>query len=38
MHFVRIPYGFNLTYFHYLDPDEFSSNRDWVNFTMEYRF
>ena len=38
MHFVRVPVGFHLTYFHYLDPDEFSSDRDWVNFTMEYRF
>jgi len=38
MHFVRVPIGFNLTYYHYLEPKEFSSGRDWVNFTMEYRF
>jgi hypothetical protein len=23
---------------HYLDPEEFDSGRDWVNFTFEYRF
>ena len=38
MHFVRVPIGFNLTYYHYLEAAEFSSGRDWVNFTMEYRF
>jgi len=38
MHFVRVPVGFNLTYYHYLDPDQLNSGRDWVNFTMEYRF
>jgi len=38
MHFVRVPVGFHLTYYHYLDPESFSSGRDWVNFTLEYRF
>jgi len=38
MPLVRVPIGFHLTYYHYLDPEEFSSGRDWVNFTMEYRF
>jgi hypothetical protein len=38
MHFVRVPVGFHLTYFHYIGSDEFSSDRDWANFTLEYRF
>jgi len=38
MHFVRVPVGFHLTYYHYLDSEEFGSGRDWVNFTFEYRF
>ena len=38
IHLVRVPIGFNLTYYHYLDPGAFSSGRDWVNFTLEYRF
>src|SRR5262245_11166701 len=38
MHLIRVPFGFNLTYFHYFDPEEFNSGRDWVNFTFEYRF
>jgi outer membrane protein LpxR len=38
MHLVRVPVGFHVTYFYYLDPEEFNSGRDWVNFTFEYRF
>ncbi len=38
MHFVRVPIGFHLTYYHYFDQEEFSSDRDWANFTVEYRF
>lgn len=38
VHVVRVPIGFHVTYYRYLDPQEFSSGRDWVNFTIEYRF
>ncbi|HZM69514.1 MAG TPA: lipid A-modifier LpxR family protein, partial [Candidatus Cryosericum sp.] len=38
MHLVRVPVGFHVTYFYYLDSEELSSGRDWVNFTFEYRF
>lgn len=38
LHFARVPIGLHLTYYHYLGSDEFSSDRDWVNFTLEYRF
>jgi hypothetical protein len=37
-HVVRVPIGFHLTYYRYLDSQEFSSGRDWVNLTFEYRY
>jgi hypothetical protein len=37
-HLVRVPFGFHVTYYRYLDPEETSSGRDWINFTFEYRF
>src|SRR5262245_26955123 len=38
LHLIRVPIGFNVTYYHYFGSEEFGSGRDWVNFTLEYRF
>lgn len=37
-HVIRVPFGFNATYYHYLDEEAFLSDRDWINFSFEYRF
>ena len=40
LHLIRVPFGFHLTYYRYLDslPTGIEGTLDWVNFSFEYRF
>src|SRR5262249_31787682 len=40
LHLIRVPFGFNLTYYHYFDTGSVPGQDkiDWVNFSFEYRF